>query len=182
MINREMGFISLQKDLTDNIKEQQAKLGYRKEIVYFYYPLSSLRHFFNEDSTEEEMLEILSDFPTEVTEQFGKIKVSCKKERFCLEIPEKGSEYVHQHVKDNEFIHALVQLVSKPGCTIENVIELFKTYSAEIEVHKMNNGEFDYRISFLNNKENPYYYCFHDEGCQMIYHRFLPEDYADFGF
>ena len=26
------------------------------------------------------------------------------------------------------------------------------------------------------------YYCFHDEGCHIIYHRFLPQDYADFGF
>ena len=46
----------------------------------------------------------------------------------------------------------------------------------------MNNGEFDYRISFLDNDEDPYYYCFHDEGCHMIYHRFLPDDFADFDF
>lgn len=30
--------------------------------------------------------------------------------------------------------------------------------------------------------EDKYYYCFKDEGCHIIYHRFLPEDYADFGF
>lgn len=24
--------------------------------------------------------------------------------------------------------------------------------------------------------------CFNDEGCHIIYHRFLPEDYADFDF
>ena len=34
----------------------------------------------------------------------------------------------------------------------------------------------------LRDGSDPYYYCFKDEGCHIIYHRFLPEDYADFGF
>ena len=42
--------------------------------------------------------------------------------------------------------------------------------------------EFDYLIRFSEENEDPYYYCFHDEGCHIIYHRFLPEDYEDFGF
>jgi len=45
----------------------------------------------------------------------------------------------------------------------------------------MDNGEFDLMIRFVDS-EDPYYYCFKDEGCHIIYHRFLPEDYADFGF
>ena len=28
-------------------------------------------------------------------------------------------------------------------------------------------------------REDPYYYCFKDEGFHIIYHRFLPEDYKD---
>ena len=40
------GYDRLAQSLIDIIKEQQAKLGYRKEIVRLYYPLSSLNHFF----------------------------------------------------------------------------------------------------------------------------------------
>ena len=40
------GYARLAKSLIDIVKEQQAKLGYRKEIVRLYYPLSTLRHFF----------------------------------------------------------------------------------------------------------------------------------------
>ena len=40
------GYARLEKSLIDIVKEQQAKLGYRKEIVRLYYPLSTLRHFF----------------------------------------------------------------------------------------------------------------------------------------
>ena len=35
---------------------------------------------------------------------------------------------------------------------------------------------------FLDKADDAYYYCFKDEGFHFIYHRFLPEDYEDFGF
>ena len=37
-------------------------------------------------------------------------------------------------------------------------------------------------IRFLDKADDAYYYCFKDEGFHFIYHRFLPEDYEDFGF
>ena len=46
-----MGYSKLEKNLIDLMKEEQAKLGYRKEAVRLYYPLSSLNHLFDaEDS------------------------------------------------------------------------------------------------------------------------------------
>ena len=37
----------------------------------------------------------------------------------------------------------------------------------------VDNGEFDLMIRFEGDAEDPYYYCFKDEGCHIIYHRFL---------
>ena len=37
-----MGYSKLERNLIDLMKEEQAKLGYRKEAVRLYYPLSSL--------------------------------------------------------------------------------------------------------------------------------------------
>ena len=34
-------------------------------------------------------------------------------------------------------------------------------------------------IRFPEGMGDPYCYCFRDEGCHVIYHRFLPEDYAE---
>ena len=34
-----MGYERLEKSLTDTIKEEQAKLGFRKEAIRLYYPL-----------------------------------------------------------------------------------------------------------------------------------------------
>ena len=36
----------------------------------------------------------------------------------------------------------------------------------------MDNGEFDFWVRFPEGNEDEYYYCFKDEGCHMIYHRF----------
>lgn len=35
-----MGYERLEKSLIDLVKEEQAKLGYRKEMIRLYYPLS----------------------------------------------------------------------------------------------------------------------------------------------
>lgn len=188
------GYSRLAKSLIDIVKEQQAKLGYRKEIVRLYYPLSTLRHFFEcagaDHKTadgvisEQQMLEILAqeNLPKQLTDTIGEIKVTAKNERFCIEIPSEGSEYVHENTADNEFISELIALVGTHGCTMEQITELFYKYSDDIEKKEMQNGEFDCYIRFLNNPDDTYYYCFHDEGCHIIYHRFLPQDYADFGF
>ena len=41
-----MNYNRLETSLIDVIKEEQAKLGYMKEKISLYYPLSSLNHFF----------------------------------------------------------------------------------------------------------------------------------------
>ena len=137
-----MNYNKLETSLIDVIKEEQAKLGYRKEKISLYYPLSSLNHFFG---------------------------------------GETDSEYVHNNMKENEFIKALIELVGRHGCTIDEIKGLFHSYSDKIITEPMDNGEFDVMIRF-DDGSDPYYYCFKDEGCHIIYHRFLPEDYADFGF
>ena len=85
------------------------------------------------------------------------------------------------YMKENEFIKALIELVGRHGCTIEEIKQLFHSYSDKIITEPMDNEEFDVMIRF-DDGSDPYYYCFKDEGCHIIYHRFLPEDYADFGF
>ena len=176
-----MDFARLEKNIIDVIKEEQAKLGYRKEKIRLYYPLSSLNHFFQIDGDVTGMQEKLSQFSEYEEGKLGSVEVTNKGERFCFHIPEEGAEYVHNNMKENEFIKALIELVGRHGCTIEEIKELFHSYSDKIITEPMDNEEFDVMIRF-DDGSDPYYYCFKDEGCHIIYHRFLPEDYADFGF
>ena len=73
----ENGYKKLQDSLIDVIAEEQAKLGYMKEPIRLYYPLSSLHHFFESEGDAEAMQESLSGFP-EATKVFAS---SCRKMR-----------------------------------------------------------------------------------------------------
>ena len=48
-----MGFRRLEENLIDLVKEQQAKLGFRPEVIRLYYPVSTLNHFFGSEDTAE---------------------------------------------------------------------------------------------------------------------------------
>ena len=176
-----MGYERLEKSLIDLVKEEQAKLGYRKEMIRLYYPLSSLNHFMETNADSEEMQELLADFPKAAEDIFGEVGITHAKDRFCFALSEKASEYVHENMKPNEFIKELVELVAKHGCTMEDIEVLFRSHSDKIVAEPMDNGEFDRMIRFEEG-EDKYCYCFKDEGCHIIYHRFLLEDYADFDF
>lgn len=176
------GYKRLENSLIDIIKEEQAKLGYRKETIRLYYPLSSLNHFFEVSYQEEEMKSLLSEFAEYAKCHLGAVQISNKNDRFCFFISEDGVEYVHHHTKENEFIQELVELIGKHGCSMEDVKTLFLKTSKSVHMEPVNHGEFDYLIYFKDNSKDQYYYCFKDEGCHMIYHRFLPEDYEDFHF
>ena len=177
-----MGYDKLERNLIDIVKEEQAKLGFFKEDIRLYYPLSSLNHFFNSSDSADEMQMRLDTLPESITSKLGQIEVSHKGDRFCFHIPQEGTVYVHDNASPNEFIHQLVELVGKHGCTMNEILDLFHTYSQNIITEEINNDEFDRLIRFADKPEDTYYYCFKDEGCHIIYHRFLPEDYADFDF
>ena len=177
-----MNYNRLENSLIDVIKEEQAKLGYMKEKISLYYPLSSLNHFFGNETDAAGMMEILKDFPSYIEEKFGEVAVSHRGDRFCFTVSEKASEYVHNNMKENEFIKVLIELVQKHECTKVKLLDLFASYWEKTECQELDNGEFDFYIRFLDKPDDTYYYCFKDEGFHFIYHRFLPEDYEDFGF
>lgn len=206
----ELDYSNLERSLIDVIKEEQAKLGYYREDIRLYYPLSSLNHFLGMDVNADKMQKILEGTGENVDEtrnivegkeagsataepivagmnatlsdKLGMVEVSHRGDRFCFHILPEGVEYVHENTKENEFIRELVNLVAKHGCTINQIYELFTAHSDRVGREKMDNGEFDERIWFEDDADDPYYYCFKQEGGHMIYHRFLPEDYEDFEF
>lgn len=206
----ELDYSNLERSLIDVIKEEQAKLGYYREDIRLYYPLSSLNHFLGTDVNADKMQKILEGTGENVDEtrnivegkeagsataepivagmnatlsdKLGMVEVSHRGDRFCFHILPEGVEYVHENTKENEFIRELVNLVAKHGCTINQIYGLFTARSDRVGREKMDNGEFDERIWFQDDADDPYYYCFKQEGGHMIYHRFLPEDYEDFEF
>ena len=79
-----MGYNKLERNLIDIIKEEQAKLGFFREDIRLYYPLSSLNHFFDAADTADEMQARLEVLPASITDKLGDIEVSHKGDRFCF--------------------------------------------------------------------------------------------------
>ena len=73
-----MDFSRLEKSIMDVIKEEQAKLGYRKEKIRLYYPLSSLNHFFQVEGDVTGMLEKLNWFSEYTKQRLGQVEVTMR--------------------------------------------------------------------------------------------------------
>lgn len=177
-----MNFDKLTKNIIEVLEEQQIKLGYRKEKVRLYYPLSSLNVFLGTRLKEEEMGPILFDFSKETLDFFGGISFSNKGDRFCLAIPPEGVERIHNQMNSKSFLSELIKKVEKHGTTMDEVIAVFHKHSEHVHVEKMNNGAFDYLVYFEDGNPDEFRYCIKDEKCHIIYHRFTIEDYNDFDF
>lgn len=177
-----MNIEKLEKNLRDLILEEQVKLGYRKELLRLYYPLSSLNHLLEVDCTEKEMLERMKEFSEATRAHFGGITVSSQKERFCIQIPPEGVEYVHEHQGEDDFLVKFIETIACHGCTLQDVETLFTQYSDQVFEGSYAGDDFDYLFYFRDNKPNDYRYCITFEGRHVIYHRFTPEDYVDYDF
>lgn len=177
-----MDYGKLEKNITDIIQEEQIKLGYRSESIRLYYPLQSLNRLLDSRCDIPQMTEKLQVFSNLVAKRLGKIEVSHIKERFCLTVPPKGVDYVHQHMDGTEFICDFIHTIEKHGCTIQEVLRQFHDHSQHVHVEKVTHGEFDYVVYFEDGKPDDYRYCLTDEGHHIIYHRFTKEDYEDYIF
>lgn len=98
------------ENIVDQVKEAQIKLGYVKETMRLYYPVSSLNALLGTNAAhEKEMLSVLKENfreegipgPLEFDVCKGKIQV-------CV-LPQ-GVEYVHNQVETPAFLEALIHL------------------------------------------------------------------------
>ena len=181
MCSQNQAYQKLEKSIIDFIAEGQAKLGYSKEAIRLYYPLASLNHFFNSNVTADAMEQNLAGFCDFAADRLGVIKFSHEGERFCFYLAPEAAAYVHENKEKDVFIFELVKLLQEKNTTLDSVIAFFRNWDNNCAVEKVDTDEFDILIRFVN-RDDPYYYCFKDEGFHVIYHRYLPEDYADFGF
>jgi hypothetical protein len=178
----ESGFIALENNIIDVIKEEQIKIGYRSETIRLYYPMESICNLLGVSYTITELHEIIGYFCDFIKNRLGNVVYSNKDTRFCFVIPPIGVNYVHEKVSENRFLQDFIGQISDHNSTIEEILKIFQKYSDNIICEKMNNGEFDYLIYFKNERPDAYRYCLKFENCHVIYHRFTKADYENFGF
>lgn len=178
-------FDRLFDNIVDLLAEQQLKLGYMEETVSLYYPLESLQTILGENCDAAAMLDTLQMFIDMKQTTFGCIDVSYKNNRFCFRIPPVAGAYVHALLNEESrekylFLQEFLQAIIKHGQTIDEIIMIFKRYSKNVVVRKINENEFDYLIYFEDGIPDDYRYCFKLEECHITYHRFMTEDFERF--
>lgn len=82
------GYKKLLKNLIDVIKEDHAKLGFRKEKIRLYYPLSSLNHFFGTSDDADQMQERLNHLPVVIHREAG--RGCCDTQSGAILLPHSG--------------------------------------------------------------------------------------------
>lgn len=169
----------LLKNIIDQMKEAQIKLGYDKETIRLYYPTESLNAILETNcASGKEMLSLLNNSFTEES-ILGHLEFAVRGGRIEICIPPQGSEYVHQNVKEPAFLVDMINLFrSNHHCTLEDICQVFEKYSKDYVCEKTpEDMEFDYTMYFKDQSIDEYYYCIKMEMGHTIYHRFTKEDY-----
>lgn len=184
MYNNASGYSRLESNIINVIKEAQIKIGYDGMGIKLYYPLGSLCSLTGRKLDMHDMNAALCEFAEMVKEKLGPIVISEETDsRFCLDIPAKGTQYVHDRIDESEFLVEFINAVRSHKCDIDGIIALFRRYSDKVHAERVTNGEFDYLVYFEDGVPDEFIYCLTDEGCgHVAYHRFTKEDYLDFGF
>lgn len=175
-------FDKLEKNIQAVIAEQQMKLGYMQEKIRLYYPLESLNGLLERKYSASEMLCQLEKFFATVKERYGEVEITEQNGRFCLLLPPKAGEYIHQHRENYAFLQELIDLVAGHCHSFDEVLSVFHKYSDCVHVEPVNHGEFDYLIYFQDGKPDDFMYCISVEEKHITYHRFTKMDYESFGW
>lgn len=175
-----MNYTNLVKVICDTVKENQIKIGYEKETIRLYYPMSSIAHILEMEINDmAEMDLILNDFVGIKDLHLGHIEITHSGDRYCLIIPPEGVQYVHDNYEDNPFLTAFIEEIRQHDCSLEKLLKVFYTFSDKVHYEKSNIDDFDYVIYFEDNSLDNYRYCIKFEGEHTIYHRFLISDYDE---
>ncbi|MCM1313857.1 MAG: DUF3877 family protein [Prevotella sp.] len=177
-----MNFERLEKNITDNIKEAQIKIGFDNRPISLNYMENSLKNLLRTDDVRT----ALEKFSVIVRERLGEVTFREIKDGYCLTISAVGTSYVN-NLDGYEFLTEFINTVRKHGVSVEDVISIFKKYSDNVIIDEKNNNEFNYLVYFTDGIPDEYLYCLTveeeiDGHLHITYHRFIREDYTELGF
>ena len=156
----DMKLEALIQNMTDQIKEAQLKLGYARETMRLYYPLSSLNAMLEMQETDiRELAKKIRHELEAKKEKMGDTQIRIHADRIVFTIPPDFVEYVHEQVPEPPFLKELIQLFrEKHACTKEEITAVFEKFGA-YECRQMPDGmDFDYVIYFTDSSIDSYDY------------------------
>lgn len=178
-----MNFEALKNNLIDVLKESQIKLGYTENSVGIYYPPEALCNLLGEKLTVDEIKQALEEFSSFSYDTFFGTEYSYleNENRFCVNIPQQGVKNVHENIPEPQFLKAFISKIYEGASTIDQLLEVFKSFSDHVVCQEIESDEFQYLVYFQDGKPDDYRYCIDIDLGHASYHRFTPADYDDLG-
>ncbi|MCD7826226.1 MAG: DUF3877 family protein [Clostridiaceae bacterium] len=170
---------ALERHILDTVKEWQIKIGYQRESMRLYYPNSSIAELLElpKNTSQKELSAALQQFRDTVSPRLGEIAVSFDGGRCCLEISEKGCEYIHQHVEASAFFLQFIDTIMKKPCTLERIQECFAGFDKNYHYEQMVCHGLGHVFYFDDQRIDPYVYCVEMDESFATYHRFTRQEY-----
>lgn len=126
----------LHSSLVGVIQEAQAKIGYDRHAITFYYPASSVAHMLGTKEDADAVEQALAGFSAFAQPTLGAVEVVRDDERFCIYVPAEGAEYVHEKVPDSGFLKAFLAVVSGLEVSLDDILAVFHRFSDEVVCEK----------------------------------------------
>lgn len=170
----------LMKNIIDQVKEGQLKLGYVRETVRLYYPLESMNDILATDfMSARDLVKNLNPVLLRESGLPGGVWLGFQGERIDVSVSPKAVEYIYNTIPASGFLVDIIQLFRvNPHCSLKEICEVFERYSNEYVCEKMpEDTDFDYVLHFADDPIDEYYYCIKMEMGHTIYHRFTRGDY-----
>lgn len=170
--------MDLRQNILDTVKEWEIKIGYRKEAIQLYYPRESLCELLGAKESDDghDLEQRLQSF-CEASEEFGGVEIAETEEkgRYCVRIPSKGVEYIHEHVPENPFLRAFLDVITNHGKKLEDVEAVFHRFSDRVVIEKQEEREWGFW--FADGKPDEYVYYVEEDAFGLEYHRFTKDAY-----
>ncbi len=166
----------LERNLIDNILESEVKLGCASTPVTSYYPESSLDELL--DRNNDELPVKIAEFLEIEKDCLGKVRIEelgDEKGRYAVRVPIEGFDWVRANYQPSDFMKDFVQEIRKPDNTLAGITDLFKRYSPEVSIIKVNENAWAFYFSDEN--IDPYVYYIEQNVFGLEYHRFTRESY-----
>lgn len=173
--------MTLEKHITDTMKEWQLKMDSFDSDIRLYYPKSSLcRYLKVSTDIEHDMLSRkIEQYFLENAKYLGNVNVSAAKDRFCIQVGKEGCNYVEQNVPNPELLPGFLEVIKeqKMQGILDFCEEYAKKHGTNVCVQKENESE---TVVFFENEDvEPYVYCIDQNEFGITYHRFTREEYQE---
>lgn len=174
--------MTLEKHLTDTMKEWQIKIGSLDSDIRLYYPKASLCRYLNlqADVDNEVLAQETENYFANHVKYLGNVSVSENKDRFCILVGREGCDYVEKKVPEPEFLAKFLEILKSQK--MQNVLDYFEEYAKQhgtVVCMETEEEGMETILYFENEEIEPYVYCIDQNEFGITYHRFSKGDYME---